>query len=94
MHTAAVHGVAVDGLNRQVVSVSLDRTVKFWDFVSHALLATVQLDSPANRLVFNTDSDLCAVATDDLVVSPLSLPFFPLIYFFSLRSLHVDIVTR
>lgn len=42
------------------------------------LLDTVKLDSPASRLVYNTDNDLLAVATDDLVVCILSMLLFSL----------------
>ena len=59
MHTAAVTGVAVDGLNRFAVSASLDATLKFWDFPTRALLETVPLGSPASRLVSAPAAAVC-----------------------------------
>eukprot|EP01006_Ploeotia_vitrea_P044076 TRINITY_DN66802_c6_g1_i1.p1 TRINITY_DN66802_c6_g1~~TRINITY_DN66802_c6_g1_i1.p1 ORF type:complete len:1154 (+),score=620.96 TRINITY_DN66802_c6_g1_i1:18-3479(+) len=67
-HDAAVFGVQVDGLNRVVVSASLDGTVKLWDFAKLTLLHTIDLGSPISRMVYHRDSDLIAVTTDDLMV--------------------------
>ena len=36
-HSGAVTGVAVDALNRLLVTCSLDQTLRFWNFGDHSL---------------------------------------------------------
>lgn len=68
-HTKAVTGVATDAINRRLVSCSLDGTVRVREFNDAAAAAVVfEVGSPATRLELHRDSDLCAVAADDLVV--------------------------
>ena len=66
-HTAEVTGVQVDGMNRWIVSASLDGTVKVWDFNTRHLLhtLTVARGSGVSRLLYHRDNDLFVVATDD-----------------------------
>ena len=66
-HTAEVTGVQVDGMNRWILSSSLDGTIKVWDFAQNSLLHTVVVarGSGVSRLLYHRDNDLFAVATDD-----------------------------
>ena len=72
-HEGAVVGVAVDGMNRVLVSVGADAKVHFWHFSSHQLLSTIELDSPVYRLTFHKGSDLLAVVTEDLRIRVIDL---------------------
>lgn len=66
-HTKAVTGIAIDSLNRTVVSCGEDGKLKFWDFSSGVLLH--QLDwAPMvsiKTLRYHRSSDLIALACDD-----------------------------
>ena len=66
-HTAAVTGVQVDGMNRWIISASLDATIKVWDCPTRTLLHTLTVPggSGVSRLLYHRDNDLFAVATDD-----------------------------
>jgi U3 small nucleolar RNA-associated protein 21 len=67
-HTKQVTGIAVDGLNRLVMTTSLDLSLKFWDFLTGALIETVITEAPISQLLFHPASDLAAISTDDLKV--------------------------
>jgi U3 small nucleolar RNA-associated protein 21 len=67
-HDGAVQGLAVDLLNRILISASLDGTIKFWDFESHKLLKTVQIEAPVSKFQLNKESSLLAVVSDDGVI--------------------------
>lgn len=67
-HTKAVVGVAVDARNRLVMSASLDGSVRLWDFVNGACVETFQLECAVDKICFNTDNDLLAVACDDMCI--------------------------
>ncbi|KAI8926926.1 Utp21 specific WD40 associated putative domain-containing protein [Entophlyctis helioformis] len=67
-HTKAVTAITSDGVNRLVISSSLDQTVKFWDFNNGKLLETIRFDTAISHMVFHNDSSLLAVATDDLCI--------------------------
>lgn len=61
-HSCAVAGMAIDSLNKALVTVDTAGTVLFWDFASHALLGALELPGGASRLVMHGDSGLAAVA--------------------------------
>lgn len=67
-HTSSVTGLAVDGLNKQLVSCSLDGSIIFWDFRRRNVLARLQLDSPISKMAYSKENDLLAVMTDNLVL--------------------------
>lgn len=46
LHTAEVTGLGIDSLNKVLVSGSLDRTVKLWDFYRAKLLGTFTSEFP------------------------------------------------
>ncbi|AOW01647.1 Utp21 specific WD40 associated putative domain-domain-containing protein [Yarrowia lipolytica] len=64
----AITGIVVDSLNREVITTSLDRKVRFNDFHTGKLLETVTLAAPITKLVLHDSSDLIACALDDFSV--------------------------
>ncbi|KAG7730522.1 hypothetical protein KL933_000317 [Ogataea haglerorum] len=68
LHKKAVTGVAVDGMNRKMVSCALDGLVGFYDFSQSKFLGKLQLDAPITQMVYHRGSDLVAFALDDLSI--------------------------
>ena len=64
----AVTGIALDGMNRKMVSCGLDGLVGFYDFNKSTLLGKLQLDAPITSMVYHRSSDLFAVALDDFSI--------------------------
>lgn len=69
LHKKTVTGIAVDGLNRKMVSCGLDGIVGFYDFSGSKYLGKLQFDSPITQLVYHRSSDLFAIALDDLSIA-------------------------
>ncbi|KAL6705769.1 rRNA-processing protein utp21 [Coniothyrium glycines] len=66
-HKGAITGLAVDGLNRTVISSSDDGKLKFWDFASGTLLQEIDW-YPMTKILglrYHQNSDLIALACDD-----------------------------
>ena len=75
MHTGEVSGLAVDSMNRWMVSCAKDRSVKLWDFYRCKLIKSYTTDFPVNNLTYNLSNDLVAFSTSDLamtIVNPLN----------------------
>ena len=68
LHKRAVTGIALDGMNRKMVSCGLDGLVGFYDFNKSTLLGKLQLDAPVTSMVYHRSSDLFALALDDLSI--------------------------
>ncbi|QEU62202.1 Utp21 [Kluyveromyces lactis] len=68
LHKKAVTGIAMDGMNRKMVSCGLDGIVGFYDFSKSTFLGKLQLDSPITSMVYHRTSDLFALALDDLSI--------------------------
>lgn len=68
LHKRAVTGIALDGMNRKMVSCGLDGLVGFYDFNKSTLLGKLQLDAPITQMVYHRSSDLFALALDDLSI--------------------------
>ena len=69
-HTKGVTGIMVDGLNRTVISCSLDGKIKFWDFLTGILRHEVDW-FPMTAITasrYHRPSDLIALSCDDLSV--------------------------
>jgi U3 small nucleolar RNA-associated protein 21 len=67
-HTGhAVTGIAVDSVNRTVISVGADGKLILWNFAKHTphKNSPSQLPAPATKLCHVKDSDLAAIALDD-----------------------------
>ncbi|KAI7864698.1 Utp21 specific WD40 associated putative domain-containing protein [Spinellus fusiger] len=65
-HKKTITGVASDHTNRRLISASIDKSVKIWDFKTAQLIHTVELESPVVHILFLRENDLLAVACDDL----------------------------
>lgn len=68
LHKKTVTGVAIDGMNRKMVSCGLDGIVGFYNFHDLKYLGKLQLDSPITSMVYHKGSDLIACALDDLTI--------------------------
>lgn len=68
LHKKAVTGIALDGMNRKMVSCGLDGIVGFYDFNKSTLLGKLQLEAPITSMVYHRSSDLFALALDDLSI--------------------------
>lgn len=53
-------------LNHNLVSCSLDHTIKLWDFYRQKLTKTYNNDFPIDNLVYNRTNNLIAISTGDL----------------------------
>ncbi|KAL4974350.1 Utp21 specific WD40 associated putative domain-containing protein [Aspergillus desertorum] len=69
-HTKAVTGLAVDSLNRTVVSCGLDGKVKFWDFQSGLLIKELNWYpmTAVTALRYHSMNELVAFSCDDLSI--------------------------
>mgnify|MGYP003365402675 FL=1 len=68
LHKKAVTGVAVDGMNRKMVSCGLDGIVGFYDFSESKYLGKIKLEAPITQMVYQRSSDLVAAALDDMTI--------------------------
>jgi U3 small nucleolar RNA-associated protein 21 len=68
LHKKAVTGVALDGMNRKMVSCGLDGIVGFYDFSQSKYLGQLKLSAPITIMVYHRTSDLFALALDDLSI--------------------------
>lgn len=64
----AVTGLAIDGMNRKMVSSGLDGIIGFYNFSDLKYLGKLQLDSPVTTMIYHKGSDLIACALDDLTI--------------------------
>jgi len=64
---AAVVGLAVDTLNKTLVSVGSDAKLILWSFATHAphQKSPIRLSAPATKLVHARDSNLLAIVLED-----------------------------
>ncbi|KAJ1645421.1 rRNA-processing protein utp21, partial [Coemansia asiatica] len=67
-HTKTVTGIQTDSCNHQVYSISLDGTLRIWDFSTGAQLYCVDMQSTPSSLAIHRESSLLACACDDAVV--------------------------
>ncbi|KAJ1941755.1 rRNA-processing protein utp21, partial [Linderina macrospora] len=67
-HTKPVTGIECDSCNQQVFSISLDGTLRIWDFATAAELLRIDLPSPPTRLAVHRESGLLACVCDDACV--------------------------
>ena len=68
LHKKSVTGIALDGMNRKMVSCGLDGIVGFYDFSESKYLGKLTFDSPITSLCYHRSSDLFAIALDDLTI--------------------------
>lgn len=72
MHTNEVTGLAIDSLNRYLVSGSADKSIKLWDFFRSKLLRTYNCEYSVETLCYNRANDLVAFSTTDLSITLLN----------------------
>lgn len=68
LHKKQVTGVAVDGMNRNMVLCGLDGLVGFYDYLELLFLGKLQLGAPITHMAYHRTSDLAAFVTDDLTI--------------------------
>lgn len=85
-HSSAVTGCAVDPLNRFIVSSSLDKTVRFYNFKTCELIKTVQLPSAITALKFHPRTGLLVVSLDDFTTPVIDSQTFKVIRVFKGHS--------
>lgn len=68
LHKKPVTGIAVDGMNRKMVSCGLDGIVGFYDFSESKYLGKLILEAPITQMVYQRSSDLIAAALDDMSI--------------------------
>lgn len=80
-HTAAVTGVAVDNLNRTVISCGADGKIKFWDFQTGALKHEIDWSGAVQvtGLRLHRSSELAAFSCSDGCVRVVDITTFKLI---------------
>ncbi|KAK9446881.1 Utp21 specific WD40 associated putative domain-containing protein [Limtongia smithiae] len=72
-HRKAVTGVAVDGLNRTVITASADGEVQFREFKTLALVSKLSLSTPAMKMLLHRATELIAVALANNTIVVLDL---------------------
>lgn len=73
LHKKTVTGLAIDGMNRNMVSCGLDGIVGFYNFSESKYLGSVKLDAPITLMIYHKGSDLVACALDDLSIVVLDV---------------------
>jgi U3 small nucleolar RNA-associated protein 21 len=73
LHKDEVTGLGLDVLNRHLVSCSLDKTLKLWDFYRCKLLVTYTHSHPIDNLFYNRQNDLVAFSSSELSISILNV---------------------
>lgn len=68
LHTGEVTGLGIDSQNKFLVSGSLDKSIKLWDFYRAKLLKTFSCDYPVSNICYNRFNDLVAFSTSDLSI--------------------------
>lgn len=72
LHSSEVTGLAIDSLNKHLVSGSTDKSIKLWDFYRCKLLRTFQTDYSVENICYNRENDLLAFSTSDLSITLLN----------------------
>jgi U3 small nucleolar RNA-associated protein 21 len=68
-HTGRITGIAVDNVNKTVVSSGLDGAIMFWDFLTGKCVDSVLTEpAAATALDYNPVSGLISLACDDLCI--------------------------
>jgi len=67
---AAVTGLAIDSLNKTLISVGADGKLILWSFATHSphKRSPIRLSAPAKKMIYSRDSGLIAVALEDFSI--------------------------
>ena len=68
-HKGCIRGVNIDNSNLMMVSTSADKSIKFWNFKTQALIDTIICQSPISMSKLHRESSLLAVAFDDFTIN-------------------------
>ena len=70
-HADAVVGIAIDSLNKTLVTAGADSKLVLWNFLTHMphKKSPIMLPSPATKLCHVRDSDLAAIAMNDFGIA-------------------------
>ena len=83
-HTDAVVGIAIDSLNKTVVTAGADAQLVLWNFVTHMphKKSPIMLPSPATKMAHVRDSDLAAIAMIDYGVAVFDCSSLAIVRYF------------
>lgn len=83
-HDGAVVGIAIDSLNKTVVTVGADSKLVLWNFLTHMpnKKSPIMLPSPATKLTHVRDSDLAAIAMRDFGVAVFDCSSLSIVRYF------------
>jgi len=83
-HEGAVVGIAIDSLNKTVVTAGADSKLVLWNFVTHMpnKKSPIMLPSPATKLTHVRDSDLAAIAMRDFGVAVFDCSSLSIVRYF------------
>lgn len=68
-HFSCIRGVDIDNANYVMASSSADKTIKFWNFKTLALIGEVACQAPITFSKLHRESSLLAVAFDDFSIN-------------------------
>ncbi|KAL9191150.1 hypothetical protein ACHAXT_000856 [Thalassiosira profunda] len=83
-HSDAVVGIAIDSLNKTVVTAGADAKLVLWNFVTHMphKKSPIKLPSPARKMAHVRDSDLAAIAMHDFGVAVFDCSSLAIVRYF------------
>ncbi len=83
-HVDAVIGIAIDSLNKTVVTAGADSKLVLWNFVTHMphKKSPIMLPSPPTKLTHVRDSDLAAIAMADFGVAVFDCSTLTIVRYF------------
>ncbi|KAL7532032.1 hypothetical protein ACHAXR_006047, partial [Thalassiosira sp. AJA248-18] len=83
-HDGAVVGIAIDSLNKTVVTAGADSKLVLWNFATHMphKKSPIMLPSPATKLIHVRDSDLAAIAMNDFGVAVFDCTSLTIVRYF------------
>ncbi len=95
---SAVVGLAIDALNKTLISVGSDSKLILWSFTTHAphRRSPILLSAPATKMAHSSDSNLLAIALEDYSVIMFDCSSLSIVRKFSLREnfhRHTGIIT-
>ncbi|KAL3799459.1 hypothetical protein HJC23_013914 [Cyclotella cryptica] len=90
-HVDAVVGIAIDSLNKTVVTAGADSKLVLWNFVTHMphKKSPILLPSPATKLCHVRDSDLAAIAMNDFGIAVFDCSSLSIVRYFGGRRLNL-----
>lgn len=88
-HKLPIVSIHTDVCNRIVVTTSLDGSIKFWKFASGELLHDLDCGSPISLSLLHKDTNLLAIALDDLTIKVIDIETFKIVRNFHGHDLRI-----